>query len=337
LPKRRRVPPVIRPGSRKPTTRWDEERRSQILVIALGAAVVIAVAVIAIFGYYQTQIQPKGETVLRVGDRSFSFNYLERRLRYDIREGNTTYEANLTQATSLLLNEIGQEELMRQGAPEKGVDLSEEAIDAEIRRRENVPDNADQKTFAAAYRKAVRESGLSTEGYRDVIAAGMAETAIQSKFQEEAPKTADQVRFRAIVLTTEDDAKAALERLRNGEDFATVAGEVSQDAASREKGGEVDWTPRGLVDPALDQVLFSLEVGQTSDIITGQTALFIVQVLERQDQRETTDSQRSILANRALREWLSQLQERLGVATSLSDAQHNSLLKVVQSEAKEGQ
>ena len=333
MPKRRRVPPVIRPGSRKPTTRWDEERRSQLLVMALGAAVLIAVAAIAIFGYYQTQIRPKGETVLRVGDRSFNLDYLERRLRYDIREGNTTYAASLSQATSLLLNEVGQEELLRQGAPEKGVDLSDEAIDAEIRRQENVPDNADQKTFATAYRKAVRDSGLSTEAYRDVIAVGMAGPAIQSKFGEEAPKTADQVRFRAIVLTTEDDAKATLERLRNGEDFATVAGEVSLDTASREKGGEVDWTPRGVVDSALDQALFSLEVGQISDIITGQTALFIVQVLERQDQRETTDSQRAILANRAEQEWLTQLEVRLGVATSLSDAQTNSLLKVVQSEA----
>jgi foldase protein PrsA len=301
--------------------------------MALGAAVVIAVAAIAIFGYYQTQIRPKGEAVLRVGDRSFSFDYLERRLRYDIREGNTTYAASLSQATSLLLNEIGQEELMRQGAPENGVDLSDEAIDAEIRSQEDVPDDADQKTFATAYRKAVRDSGLSTEAYRDVIAAGMAETAIQSKFVEEAPKTEDQVRFGAIVLTTEDDAKATLERLRNGEDFATVAGEVSLDTASRENGGEVDWTPRGVVDSALDEALFSLEVGQISDIITGQSALFIVQVLERQDQRETTDSQRTILANRAEQEWLSQLEERLGVATSLSDAQSNSLLKVVQSEA----
>jgi parvulin-like peptidyl-prolyl isomerase len=333
LPKRRRVPPVIRPGSRKPKSRWDQERRSQLLVMALSAAVVIAVAAIGIFGYYQTQVRPKGETVLRVGDRSFSYDYVERRLRYDIRQGNTTYAANLSQAPTLLLSEIGQEELMRQGAPDKGVDLSEEAIDAEIRKRESVPDDADQKTFATAYRKAVQDSGLSTEAYRDVIAASIVKTAVQSKFTEEAPKTADQVRFRAIVLTSEDDAKAALDRLHNGEDFATVASEVSLDTASAQNGGEVDWTPRGLVDPALDQALFSLEIGQISDIITGQTALFIVQVEERQDQRDVTDTQRSILASKAQQEWLSQLQQSLGVATSLSDAQSTSLQKVVQSEA----
>ena len=337
MPKRKRVPPVIRPGSRKPTTRWDEERRGQLVVIALGAAVVIAVALIAIFGYCQTQVRPKGETVLQVGNRSFSLDYLERRLRYDIREGNTTYQANPSQATTLLLNEIGTEELMRQGAPEKGVDLSEEAIDAEIRRQENVPANADRNTFAIAYREAVRSSGLSTEGYRDVIAADIAQNAIQPMFEEQAPKTADQVRFRVIVLATEDEAQAALDRLRNGEDFATVAREVSQHAASREQGGEQDWTPRGVLEPVLDEPLFSLEVGQISDIITGQSALFIVQVLERQAQRETTDSQRSLLANQALQEWLNQLRDRLGVTTSLSDEQRNSILKVLQSEAERGQ
>ena len=337
MPKRRRVPPVIRPGPRKPTARLDKERRSQLLVIALGAAVVIAVAAIAIFGYYQTKIRPRGETVLQVGTRSFSLDYVERRLRYDIHQGNTSYESNPSQAAALLVNEIGQEELMRQGAPEKGVDLSDEAVDAEIRRRENVPDSADEKTFATAYRKAIRDSGLSTQGYRDVIAADMANTAIQAIFNEQAPKTVDQVRFRAIVLTTEDAAKAALDRLRNGEDFATVAGEVSEDTASGAKGGEVDWTPRGLLDSALDQALFSLEIGQTSDIITGQSALFIIQVLERQDQREATDSQRSMLASQAEQAWLTELQDRLGVAASLSDARRNSILNVLQSEVNKGQ
>jgi parvulin-like peptidyl-prolyl isomerase len=305
--------------------------------MALGAAVVIAVAVIAVFGYYQTKVHPKGETVLQVGSRSFSLDYVERRLRYDIQQGNSTYESSPSQAATLLLNEIGQEELIRQGAPEKGVDLSDAAVDAEIRSRENVPDNADQNTFAAAYRKAVRASGLSTQGYRDVIAASLAQNILQTLFNEQAPATADQVRFRVIVLTTEDDARAALDRLHNGEDFATVASEVSQDTSSKDNGGEQDWTPRGVLDPALEQVLFSLEVGQISDVITGTNALFIVQVEERQDQRETTDSQRSTLASQAFQEWLTGLQDRLGVSSSLSDGQRNSILGVLQSEVQKGQ
>jgi len=337
LAKRKRVPPVIRPGSRKPKAGWDEERRSQLLVLALGAAVVIAAALIAVFGYCQTQVRPKGETVLQVGNRSFSLDYFERRLRYDVREGSSLYSSNPTQAPTILLNEIETEELMRQGAPEMGVDLSDEAIDAEIRNQEDVPANADRNTFAVFYREAVRSSGLTTEGYRDVIAAAIAENAIQPIFVEQAPKTADQVRFRVIVFTTESNAQAALERLKNGEDFATVATELSEHEASRQQGGEQDWTPRGILEPALDEALFSLEVGQVSDIITGESAIFIVQVEERQSQRETTDTQRALLANQALQDWLTQLRDRVGVTTSLSNAQTNSLLKVLQSEAAKAQ
>jgi len=337
LAKRKRVPPVIRPGSRKPKAGWDEERRSQLLVITLGAAVVFAAAVIAIFGYYQTQVRPKGESVLQVGNRSFSLDYFERRLRYDIREGNTVYTANPSQAPTLLLNEIETEELMRQGAPEKGVDLGDEAIDAEIRNQEDVPANADRNTFAVFYREAVRSSGLTTEGYRDVIAADIVQNAIRPMFEEQAPATADQVRFRVIVLTIESDAQAALQRLKNGEDFATVAGEVSEHEASRQQGGEQDWTPRGILEPALDEALFSLEIGQFSDIITGESALFIVQVEERQSQRETTDTQRSLLANQALQNWLTQLRDRVAVTTSMGDDHYNSILEVLLSEAAKAQ
>jgi parvulin-like peptidyl-prolyl isomerase len=337
LPKRKRVPPVVRPSPRRQPARWREERRSELLVIALGAAVVLAVAVIALFGYYQTQIRPKGETVVKVGDRSFSLNYLERRLRYDIGNGSALYSADPVRAPDRLVDEIGQEELMRQGAPEQGVDLSEDAIDAEIRNQESVPASADRNAFAAAYRQAVHDSGLSTDGYRDVIAAGLAQQALQAKFTEEAPQATDQVRFRVILLATEDDAKAALDRLRNGDDFAAVAKEVSQHAASRDNGGEQDWTPRGVLDPALDEALFSLDIGQISDVIAGQSAYYIVQVEERASQRETTPEQRSALGAQDMTNWLSQLRDSIGVTVNLDNDNRNSILKVLQSEMAKGQ
>jgi foldase protein PrsA len=226
---------------------------------------------------------------------------------------------------------------MRQGAPEKGVDLSDEAIDAQIRTKKNVPASADRNVFAVYYREAVRSSGLTTEGYRDVIAADIAKSAIQPMFQQQAPATADQVRFRVIVLTTESDAQAALQRLKNGEDFATVAQQVSQDTASKDSGGEQDWLPRGMTEPALDEALFSLDIGQISDVITGTNALFIIQVEERQDQRETTDTQKGLLGQQAYQQWLIQLRDRVGVTTSLSNAQRNTLLTVVQNETAKAQ
>ena len=338
MPKRTRVPPVFRPRQRGPSTRWREERRSQLLALGLGAAVILVAAVIALFGYYQTQVRPQGETVLEVGDRSFDLRYMERRLRYDIRNGTgTIYSVDPGNAPDRLVDAVGGEELMRRGAPDKGVEVNEEAIDAEIRTQENVPANADQNSFAAAYRQAVQDSGLSTEGYRDVISAGLLQEALRAKFVEEAPKNADQVRFRLIVLSIENDAKTTLDRLRNGEDFAVVAQEVSEDTASKDQGGERDWTPRGILDPALDEALFSLETGKISEVIPGASAYFIVQVLERQDQRETTAEQQSALGTQAMSEWLRQLRDSIGVTVKLDNDQRGSILKVLQSEVAEGQ
>ena len=183
----------------------------------------------------------------------------------------------------------------------------------------------------------MRESGLSTEGYRDVIAAGLAQDALSAKFVEEAPKNADQVRFRVIALSIEDDAKTTLDRLRNGEDFAVVAQEVSEDTGSSEQGGERDWTPRGILEPVLEEALFSLEIGQTSEIIPGEAAYFIVQVLERQDQRETTTEQQSALGTQALTEWLRGLRDSIGVTVKLDNDQRGSILEALQSEVVEGQ
>ena len=333
LPKRKRVPPVYRPRQRGPSALWQEERRRQLLYIGLGVAVVLVAALIALFGYYQTQVRPPGETVLEVGTRSFDLRYAEQRLRYDVKNGlGATYSSNPASAPDLLLNTISSEELMRQGASEKGVDISDEAIDAEIRVREEVPEDAGRDAFAAAYRKAVRESGLTTEGYRDVIAAGLAQNGLSAKFGEEAPQTADQVRFKMIAVLTEDEAKAALDRLHNGEDFAAVAKEVSADTASAAQGGDRDWTPRGVVDAAVDEALFSLEIGQTSEVLAGRNAYYIVQPLERATQRETTPEQRSTLGTVAMTEWLRQLRDRIGVTVKLDNDQRTSILGVLQDE-----
>jgi parvulin-like peptidyl-prolyl isomerase len=226
---------------------------------------------------------------------------------------------------------------MRQGAPDKGIDLSEEAIDVAIGRQEGVPAGTDRNTFAASYRKAVRESGLSTEGYRDIVAAELAEEALRSMFNEQAPKTAEQVRFRTFLVATEDDAETALERLRNGEDFAVVAQELSEDAASGGQGVEQDWTPRGILEPTLDEALFSLKIGEISDVIVDLRGIFIVEVLEREAARQTTPDQQSLLASQAMDDWLDELRERLGVTVTLDEDQRGSLQGVLLDEINRGQ
>jgi len=87
----------------------------------------------------------------------------------------------------------------------------------------------------------------------------------------------EQLNLRYILVATEEDAKAALTRVENGEDFTAVAKEVSTDATTRERGGDLGWVPTlGL--PADIASLTSMSPGQTSQPIplAGSFALFQV-------------------------------------------------------------
>ncbi|MBD3674937.1 MAG: peptidylprolyl isomerase [Planctomycetaceae bacterium] len=70
--------------------------------------------------------------------------------------------------------------------------------------------------------------------------------------------------------------------LKRGVDFAEIAKEYS-DGPGAEKGGYWDWMQRGsLTDQALEEALFSIPVGQISDVFVSETGVQLVRVLERE-------------------------------------------------------
>ncbi|MCC7436966.1 MAG: peptidylprolyl isomerase [Armatimonadetes bacterium] len=84
-------------------------------------------------------------------------------------------------------------------------------------------------------------------------------------------------------------AQQALERIRNGEDFATVARQVSDDKVSGENGGDLlsfytrslgFEAKEGKLEPAFEDVLMSLKDGQVSGIVRTNYGYHIVKRLE---------------------------------------------------------
>ncbi len=61
-------------------------------------------------------------------------------------------------------------------------------------------------------------------------------------------------------------AEQILERLKKGQDFAAIAREQS-DGPTRENGGDLGYIKRGQLDKQLDDAVFSLKPGETSEII----------------------------------------------------------------------
>jgi peptidyl-prolyl cis-trans isomerase C len=88
----------------------------------------------------------------------------------------------------------------------------------------------------------------------------------------EVPQGADE----KTVSAAKKKAEAALARVKKGEDFATVAKEVSTDPTAPQ-GGEVGWVRKGLLLPELEQVL-DLKPGEVSGVLRSKYGFHIFKV-----------------------------------------------------------
>ena len=94
--------------------------------------------------------------------------------------------------------------------------------------------------------------------------------------------TPDQeVRARHILVESEDEAKQAATRVKGGEDFAKVAGELSKDPGSKTDGGDLGFfTKERMVEP-FAEAAFKLEPGQVSEPVKSQFGWHVIKVEDR--------------------------------------------------------
>ena len=82
----------------------------------------------------------------------------------------------------------------------------------------------------------------------------------QRKDQLAVPETRH---LRHLVVKTEDEAKAALTRIKGPETFETVAKDVSLDATTKEQGGDFGTVSEAQLDPAFGTAAFAAKKGDT--------------------------------------------------------------------------
>jgi peptidyl-prolyl cis-trans isomerase C len=95
-------------------------------------------------------------------------------------------------------------------------------------------------------------------------------------------KPEQEIHARHILVSTPEEAKEVSERLKKGEDFATVAKEKSKDASA--EGGDLGWFARGQMVKPFEDAAFALDVGQISEPIQTQFGWHIIKVEEKRDQ-----------------------------------------------------
>ena len=116
-----------------------------------------------------------------------------------------------------------------------------------------------------------------------------------------------QVHARHILVNTQDQANQLLVRLRNGEDFATLAAQYSLDTSTKVNGGDLGWfTQEELLEPALAQVAFQLQPGQIAGPVQTSMGCDVIQTLEKADRLIDPDKRAQLAQNR-FQNWLNTL------------------------------
>ncbi|HBU94070.1 MAG TPA: peptidylprolyl isomerase [Leclercia adecarboxylata] len=119
--------------------------------------------------------------------------------------------------------------------------------------------------------------------YIKLDAAAMHENATDAEIQTYYDQHQDQFtqpqrnRYSVIQTKTEADAKAALDELNKGTDFATVAKEKSTDIISAKNGGDMGWLEEGTTPDELKNAGLK-EKGQLSGVIKSSVGFLVVRL-----------------------------------------------------------
>lgn len=167
---------------------------------------------------------------------------------------------------------------------------------------------ADQGTNSPVYQdlaqriEALKKSNLARLDHPEQVKAQVIVVHTIDRLTREEMSDADK---------TEKERKIekARTRIRNGEDFSTVAREVSEDPDVAKNGGEYRTLRDAVVFPELRAVLFNLPIGELSDVIVTRAGLYLIKVLERTPAGKMPRA----LAEKEIRDYLlgQEVQQRL--------------------------
>ncbi len=242
-----------------------------------------------------------------------------------------------------VLNDLIDLRLQIQEAKRLGLDVSTSEIDGAI---EDI-----KKKYSLTHEElvnSIKAEGLTEERYRkelseQILLAKVVNLEVKSNIlisnkeveeyykKNEKLYNKEMVRIRQIFFkrpeddSMEDVEKKALEiirRIQDGEDFTTLAKEFSEDPSGGFEG-DLGYIERGSMLKEIEDVVFSLKVGEVSNPLWSPKGLHIIKVEERFEGvgDKAKDEIKKILYERAFQkkyeEWMKRLREKAYIEINL--------------------
>ena len=204
-----------------------------------------------------------------------------------------------------VLDRLIDDELILQQATDLKLTISSEQVDQsidEIKKQNGLDDDQ--------LREALRGQGMTMAGYRadlkkQLLRYRVLNIAVGSRvsisdeevksYYDRHMKTGGNVQVRAshIFVAIPDGADSAtvaekqaqaqklLDRARAGEDFAKLAKQYSDDAATRGDGGDLGTFGKDMLPRAIEEIVFAMQPGELAGPVRADRGFHVIKLVER--------------------------------------------------------
>ena len=308
-------------GPQQETPEANADSHQRRIGLGIGTLLVIIVAGVIGFGYYQEFYKPPRVWAGSVRDIEFTMGDLVSRIR--VLQGVNRYQGgqvNLSRVPFEYLQNLVHAEILRQESPKLGITILDEDIEQELRRQFLPTADPGQETdpgqlereFRDRYGAYLTATGLSDADFRVIVEEQLAQRGLAMILSQEIEEEQLHVEIQWIQLPLDGDVlvQDVIRRLEN-EDFTRIAQELNASSQFSDGGGYVGWVPKGAF-PDFDDFLFGNEQEGVEPVATGlvaqpiftSDAYFILNVLSPAEDRDLT----GLMGNKLLKESIDRWQ-----------------------------
>ena len=262
-------------------------------------------------------------------------------------------ERRIEKLRSQVLDEMVNEELIVQAAEASKIEVDSSEVQAaldEIKSSNNLDDAALGQVLAAQgytlanYKQDLRRQLMRLRAINQLVSpkVNVSEDDVKARYDQmqRRSEAVSAVQLSHILIRlpeypteqqiaeAKERAAKTIERVKAGEAFAAVAGEVSDDVGTKATGGELGWFQRGsLANPEWEPIVFSMEKGDIRGPVQGPQGLHVFHVTEikRSDLKPYAEMKEGImreLRRKALdkqtQTWLEELRKKAYIDIKLT-------------------
>jgi len=239
--------------TRRQLSHFQKQKRRERIIFISGIAIIAAIVLIVLVGWFNGEYRPLHKTVIKVYDTKINTAYFIDTLEI---AGKGQEAGKVEAMTDSVVNEIIQDELVRQGAMKFGITVSDDEV-----------------------KKAVVGSSLSVnDASMGLVRFQLLQSRLKSEhFSSQVPESDNQVYMMAMLVESDSLALEVRDKFISSNNFTALASEYAQNYTSKQNKGDYGWHPTTIYVNQLGSSIpvdfaFSVEKGALSPPLPDKDA-----------------------------------------------------------------